>query len=95
MIDRLKHKWGITSTRRVWMILLVFALTGMGILLVKRPVFGFLGIPPGTTLWVQIPLALVLYQILLVAIGAALGEFAFFWEKEKRLWAWLTRPFKG
>jgi hypothetical protein len=93
MIEKLKTKWGITSTRRIWMILLIFSLTGCSILFLKGPVFKLLRIPAEASLALQIPLALLLYQCLLLFFGGLLGEFAFFWEKEKRLVRLLMRPF--
>lgn len=94
MIEKLKTKWGITSTRRIWMILLIFSLTGFSILLAKDPFYRLLHVPPDTSLLIKIPLALLLYQCLLLFWGALLGEFPFFWEKGKRLGRLFVRPFK-
>ncbi len=93
MIERLKTKWGITSTRRIWTILIVFSLTGCGILILKGYFFQWLNVSENTSLWIRIPLVIVLYQVLLVLIGAVFGEFQFFWSKEKRLLRWLAKPF--
>jgi hypothetical protein len=84
-LRRLQSKWGIQSRRRFWMIMLVFALTGASILFVKDPVFAALRITPETTLWIKLPVALLLYQVLLLLIGSLLGEFHFFWAKCRRL----------
>ncbi len=94
MIQRLKTRWGVTSTRRFVVILVVFSLTGFAILFVKHPLFNLLGIEPDTTLWIKIPVVLIVYQILLILFGALLGEFRFFWEKEKKLGRLLIRPFR-
>ncbi len=93
MIQKLKAKWGIESTRRVLLILLIFSLTGIGILLIKNPVFHLLGVNPEASLWLKIPVAVLVYQVLLLIVGALFGEFRFFWEKEKRLGRLLMRPF--
>ncbi len=89
----MKKRWGLESTRRFWVIMLVFALTGSGILLVKRPVFNVLGLTDETAMWIKIPLIILFYQTLLLMVGAIFGEFHFFWEKEKRLFRLLARPF--
>jgi len=94
MVDYFKSKWGIESSRRVWMILLVFSLTGASILVVKDPIYRLLGVSLDASLWIKIPVALILYQVLLLVVGACLGEFRFFWEKEKRLGRLLARPFQ-
>jgi hypothetical protein len=94
MVDYLKSKWGIESSRRVWIILLVFALTGAGILIVKDPIYRLLGLSLDASLWIKIPIALVIYQFLLLLVGTCLGEFSFFWEKEKKLVRLLARPFQ-
>jgi hypothetical protein len=94
MVDYLKSKWGIESSRRVWMILLVFSLTGASILVVKDPIYRMLGLSVDASLWIKVPVALVTYQFLLLLVGACLGEFRFFWEKEKKLGRLLARPFQ-
>jgi len=85
VIRALKSRWGIESNRRVAVIFLIFALTGSALLLIKNPVLRLLHIPTDASLWIRIPIALMLYQMLLLGIGALFGEFAFFWEKMKRI----------
>jgi len=66
----------------------VFALTGFTILFIKKPIFDFLGINMEkggfwkTVLYLL--LVLPLYQIILLLWGFLLGQFGFFWEKEKQ-----------
>jgi hypothetical protein len=33
------------------------------------------------------------YQVLLLGYGTILGQFRFFWAKEKKMAGWLARPF--
>ncbi len=65
-----------------WKLLLVFALTGTTAFLLKRLLFGWLGIDPTWPLWQRIGLWIVivlpLYQVLLLAYGALFGEFRYF-----------------
>lgn len=90
MLARLKQRWGVDSTRRVVVIFLAFSLTGMSILYVKGFVLHLLHIPADATLWIRIPVTIMMYQVLLLFFGALLGEGVFFWEKEKRLFRLLT-----
>ena len=94
MIQKLKAKWGIDSTRRVVLILVIFSITGISILLIKDPVYQWLRIPSDASLWIKVPVAILVYQLLILVIGALFGEFPFFWEKEKRLGRLLLRPFR-
>lgn len=94
MIDQLKQKWGIESTHRVVLIFVIFGVTGSLIMILKEPIFQVLQVPSNTTLWLQIPLAVLIYQVLLLAVGSVFGEFRFFWEKEKRLVRLFGRPFR-
>ena len=85
MIDRLKKRWGVSSTWHVIVILLVFSLAGSSILYVKDPLYRLLHVPPDASLWLKIPLMICVYQVLLLAWGTLFGQFRFFWEKEKKL----------
>ena len=97
MFEKLKTKWGITSAWQFWSIMLTFSLAGMAITQVRRPLFHVFGIEPETPFWIKTVVYLAsifpLYQLFLVLIGSALGQFRFFWEKEKALVRWaLRRP---
>lgn len=89
LIDRLKERWGVTSTWQVAVIFIVFSLAGISILYVKDPTLDALGIPSDLTLWLKIPLVLILYQVLLLFWGALFGQFRFFWKKEKKIFRFL------
>ena len=84
-IDKLKQRWGVKSTWQVIVILIVFSLAGSSILCVKNPIYQVLHIPADATLWLKIPLMIMIYQVLLLAWGTLFGQFKFFWEKEKKL----------
>jgi hypothetical protein len=89
VIEGLKKRWGVSSTWQVAVILVVFSLAGMSILYVKDPVLQSLGIPIDLTLWLKIPLIIILYQILLLFWGTIFGQFRFFWEKDKKMFRFL------
>jgi hypothetical protein len=49
-------------------------------------------------MWVKVPTYLLLvfptYQISLMIYGSLLGQFRFFWAKEKAMMRGMTRPFR-
>ena len=99
IFEKLKQKWNITSNKDLILIMLVFSLAGSVIGFERRPIFHLLGITHDTHLWVKIaaylPLIPPIYQLNLLFFGFLLGQFDFFWEKEKRLgrflWQAITR----
>jgi len=94
-IENLKKKWGIKGIWHFIVINLVFALAGMSIVFVRKPVFSILGITPETSLWIKIliyiPLIIPIYQINLLFFGFLFGQFKFFWEKEKKMARFFVR----
>lgn len=89
-IDKLKHRWNLTSAWQVIVILIVFACTGTTVLLLKRPLFSYL-FPDGEKPWwastTYYILILPAYNVLLLAYGFVFGQFKFFWEFEKRFFS--------
>jgi hypothetical protein len=85
-VQRLKERWKVESARRVILILVVFALTGTTVVVIKFPLLNSLfpeGVPPWA--WVvYYVIILPVYNILLLGYGALFGLFGFFWEFEKR-----------
>ncbi len=88
-VQRLKTKWNIQSDWDFWMIMLSFSLAGMAIMPVRKLIFHLVGITDHTALWIKalvyLPLIPPVYQIGLLFFGTLLGQFPFFWEKEKKL----------
>jgi hypothetical protein len=98
-LQKLKEKWGLKSIFQVLMVLIVFSLTGMTVVLVRPVVFSWFGFDQETSFWTKAITYLLLifpmYQILILVFGALLGQFAFFWEKEKKLLKIILRPFRS
>lgn len=98
-MTRLKEKWNIRSNLDFWLIMIVFSLAGMAVTQLRPPVFHFLGIEDSTPFWIKtliyIPLIVPLYQVCLLFFGTLLGQFGFFWEKEKKLGQFLMGLFTG
>ncbi len=82
MIEKLKKRWGAKSNLQVFLILLVFAITGSTIVLIKRPVFELLGFDFAE---LSLPVKIVYYIFilpvylgLLIIIGYLFGQGEFF-----------------
>ena len=60
--DRLKVKWGISSNRQLWIIFIVFGLTGSSSVKVARPFLEYIGLTP--TAFADFPLGGMVYWIL-------------------------------
>jgi hypothetical protein len=91
MLKRLKEKWNIKNNVQLVLILIVFSVTGSATLFVRRAVFDWIGINGDTSLWIKVPLYILVifpaYQILFLAIGTLFGQFRFAWEFEKKIFS--------
>jgi len=89
MIEKLKSRWNLQSGKQVVVVLLVFALTGTTVLLIKKPISVWLGISSETPIMLRVIFSLLIilpiYQVVLLAYGALFGQFHFFWEFEKKM----------
>ena len=93
--QRVQARWGV-STWGVIAILLAFSLAGTTVLRVTGPILDFV-LPADVPRWLwwtaRILIIVPVYQVLLLMYGTLLGQFRFFWEKEKKMACWLARPF--
>lgn len=91
MLKRLKRKWNIKSNVQLVLILIVFSVTGSAALIFRRMVFEWIGINGDTSLWIKVPLYVLIifpaYQILFLLIGTLFGQFRFAWEFEKKVFS--------
>jgi formyltetrahydrofolate-dependent phosphoribosylglycinamide formyltransferase len=88
MFKRLQEKWGV-STRQFWILFIVFGLTGTTTAILTRYITAWLGMD-ASTFWVwkvllRVGMLVFGYQFILLAYGALLGQWAFFWKYEKKL----------
>lgn len=87
-IEKLKIRWQVKSAFQVFVILIVFALTGFTVMYGKRWFFAFIGFDESTAwywkfiLWIV--LILPIYQVVLLFYGSIFGQFTFFWNFIKR-----------
>ncbi|QNL22148.1 prolipoprotein diacylglyceryl transferase [Hyphobacterium sp. CCMP332] len=94
-IDKLKSRWGVESTFRIVMILIVFTCTGFTVLFLKKPLFNFLGFDAeNLPLYVSIIyyiLILPVYMAFLLFYGFIFGQYSFFRAFVKKSFSRLKR----
>lgn len=87
-IEKIKERWGVSSIGGLFLILFLFAITGITTLFVRHFLFDILGITAGTDYWIQVIawIAIVFpsYQVLFLLFGFLLGQFEFVYNFEKR-----------
>ena len=95
-MEKLKKKWNISSNRDFTLIMLVFSLSGMGVLFSRRWLFALLGLNHAAH-WVQITarifLFIPLYQLSTLFFGLLLGQFNFFWGRQKAMGRAIRKAF--
>ena len=90
--QKLKLKWNIQSNFQLFIILLVFSITGSSSLVVAKPILTYFNIT-GEMLnpWIYQTLRFIIifpvYQVLILIFGALFGQFQFFWNFEKKMLA--------
>ncbi|MGB0789199.1 MAG: DUF6787 family protein [Marinirhabdus sp.] len=88
-MNKLKQRWNITSNWQLTVIFIVFAITGSTSAKFAAPFAELFGVTKELGWYVYWPIHLLmifpLYQVLLVAFGWIFGEFAFFWNFEKKM----------
>ena len=69
----------------------------MTVVLIRPLIFDWFGYTDSTSFWIKaityILLIFPMYQVLILIYGALLGQFSFFWEKEKKLFNTIARIF--
>ena len=91
----LKTKWNIKSNFQLFLIFVVFGLTGSFSLKLAKPILYYLGLNLETFnsiflgeffYWfLRLVLIFPIYQILLLFFGFLFFQFSFFWELEKKI----------
>lgn len=88
MWKRLQHKWNVRPVQLFW-ILCVFALTGTLTAFISKSITGWLGFSASThwswKILVRLLVLILGYQLILLSIAFALGQFPFFWRYEKKI----------
>ena len=89
-MKKFKKKWGIHSNFQLFIILLVFSITGSLALWIAQPILNILGLKKElSSPWIFWPIRILIifpvYQILILVIGTLFGQFKFFWNFEKKM----------
>lgn len=88
-MKKLKERWNIKSNWRLFIVFLVFAVTGSTAAKFAVPVTDVIGIGEEAGWYVYWPARILIifpiYQILLVFFGWLYGEYLFFWQFEKKI----------
>jgi hypothetical protein len=94
---KMQARWGV-SIWGVIAILLAFTLAGSTVVKITRPILDFV-LPDDVPRWLwwtaRILIVVPVYQVILLVYGTLLGQFRFFWEKEKKMARFFARPFRG
>jgi hypothetical protein len=89
VVNKLKVRWGIQSNWQILAIIIVFTLAGPTVVYIKGWYFHLLSFDENTPILIKTIAYLLFifpaYQCLLLVYGFILGQFRFFWEKEKAL----------
>ena len=89
MIEKLVNKFKANSIRHLFIIFIIFALSGSGSLFLSSPILIVLGLDKLITfyplyIFVRIILIIPIYQFILIIIASLFGEFDYFWKFEKK-----------
>ena len=95
-VEKLQARWGVSASR-VFIILLVFACTGFTVMFLKKPVVAFFTGGDQSLIFSIIYYILILpiYNLILLIYGFIFGQFAFFWEFEKKFFSRMFRRKKA
>ena len=85
-----KQRWQISSNFQVFIILIVFAITGSSSMIVGDFVLDFFKISKHNFIFIgyyakKIIGVFFIYQILLLTFGLLFGQIKFFWQFEKKM----------
>ena len=88
-MEKIRIFFKVQTNYQLFMVNLVFALTGTSSLVCADYILKILYVNPDTfgiaSYWtIRIILILPIYQVLLIFVGALFGEFSYFWEMEKK-----------
>lgn len=96
---KMMTKWNVHSIWDFLAIMLVFSLAGMSVVFVRKPFFHLIGITKETPFIIKFFCWLLIvfpsYQLGLLFFGFILGQFEFFWKKEKQMVRFLSKPFRA
>jgi len=90
-MKKLKERWEVTTNWQLTVIFIVFALTGSTSAKFAGPITDMIGVTKDMGGWIYWPVRILIifpvYQVILVFFGWLFGEFSFFWQFVKRMFA--------
>ena len=88
-MKKLKKRWNIETNGQLFIIFLVFAITGSSAAKLAAPLTDFFEVKKEMGWYIYWPfrilIILPIYQLLLVFYGWVFGEYSFFWNFEKKM----------
>ncbi len=88
-MKKLKARWNLKSNAQLFVVFLVFAITGSSAAKLAGPVTDFFQVGREMGWYIYWPFRLLVifpvYQVLLVLFGWMFGQFEFFWAFEKKM----------
>jgi len=98
LLNKIKDKWGITSNWDFLIICLVFALTGMSAVQVRKIIFPLFGVTDQTAFYLKFLLWLFVlfpfYYVFLLFYGFIFGKYQFFLGMAKKTFGRFGKVFK-
>ena len=90
MIQNLINKFNAKSKTHLFIIFLVFGLSGSFSLLISSPIMSILDIKNTLNnytlyLFFRVLIIIPIYQLILIIIATIFGEFEYFWKFEKKI----------
>lgn len=87
LFEKLKVRWELENYWQLILVLIIFSISGMSVLYVRKYAFQWLGFTAQTPLWEEsiawLFIVVPSYQLLFLTYGTILGQFEFVWEFEK------------
>lgn len=88
-MKKLKERWNIETNGQLFIIVLVFAITGSSAAKLAGPITDFFNITKEMGWYIYWPfrilIILPIYKVLLVFFGWVFGQFRFFWNFAKKM----------
>ena len=90
MIKYLKEKWNLKSNFQLFIVLIVFAITGSSSLYISKPLMEFLSVSTDSmniiSYWIlRFIIVTLVYQFVLLVVAFLFGQFNWFWNFEKKM----------
>jgi manganese efflux pump family protein len=94
-VEKLKTRWQLKSNFQLFLVIVLFSITGSMSIKVARPILEFLGITQDMPPYFYWPLRILIvfptYQMLFMIFGIMLGQREFAWRFEKKMLSGLGR----